>query len=133
MKKVLMGVTLLTVIGIAITSTQISCSKSTAQTSSSGLTQLNKLIYYKDYEVWTANYDGTGSSKVNITLPAGIGMAYSSELTLSPNGQKIFFTAGPGTNGTAVNGDLYSCNIDGTGVTKVLDKGTSGIRNVSAH
>jgi hypothetical protein len=167
MKKVLMGSAFLAVIGIGITATQLSCSKTTAQSTSytlppattstlggvivgsgltvssngtlsanstsGGLTQLNKLIYYKGYEIWTANYDGTSNSKVNITLPSGIGMAYSSELTLSPNGQKIFFTAGPGANGTTVSGDLYSCNIDGSGVTKVLDKGTGDIRNVTAH
>ena len=95
-------------------------------TSSGGLTQLNKLIFKKivgsGAEIWTANYDGSNAIKINIILPTGI--VYSDDMNpvMSPNGQKIFFTAG--LSGSFA-GDLYSCNADGSSVTKIVDKGGS--------
>lgn len=93
---------------------------------SSGATQQNKLIFKKvvgsTAEIWTANYDGTSAAKVNITLPSGVVFSDDMNPVVSPNGQKIFFTAG-----TTFNGDIYSCNADGSTVTKVVDKG--GVSN----
>jgi hypothetical protein len=92
-----------------------------------GLTQLNKLIFKKNIgggssEVWTANYDGSNAGKVAITLPAGVSFSDDMNPVLSPDGQKIFFTAGAtGTSG----GDLYSCNSNGSNVTKIVEKGGS--------
>ncbi|MBI2284517.1 MAG: hypothetical protein HYU71_12465 [Bacteroidetes bacterium] len=101
--------------------------------SGGGLTQLNKLIFKKNLvtpgssvvsEIWIANYDGTGAAKVNISLPTGIGFSDNLNPVMSPNGQKIFFTAGPiSTSQIVASGDLYSCNVDGSSVTKILDKG----------
>ena len=93
---------------------------------SSGATQQNKLIFKKvvgsTAEIWTANYDGASAAKVNITLPSGVVFSDDMNPVVSPNGQKIFFTAG-----TTFNGDIYSCNADGSTVTKVVDKG--GVSN----
>jgi len=104
--------------GLSITSSGVLSVTST----SGGLTQLNKLIYKKvvssTAEIWTANYDGTANAKVNITLPSGVVFSDDMNPVLSPNGQKIFFTAG-----TVFNGDLYSCNADGSSVIKIVDKG----------
>lgn len=101
-----------------------------------GLTQLSKLIFKKiivtpgssvDHvtEIWVANYDGTGAAKVNITLPTGVDFSDNMNPVMSPNGQKIFFTAGirTGTSQIAFSGDLYSCNVDGSSVTRIIDKG----------
>lgn len=118
--------------GLSITSNGTLSVISTGS-SGGGLTQLNKLIFKKvvvtpgssvALEIWVANYDGTGATKVNIALPTGVGFSDNLNPVMSPNGQKIFFTAGPiGTSQIVANGDLYSCNADGSSVTKIIDKG----------
>ncbi|MBP9103087.1 MAG: hypothetical protein KBF82_04420 [Chitinophagaceae bacterium] len=95
----------------------------------SGSTQLNLLVYYKiigaAIEIWTAKYDGTTQTKINLTLPANTEFSDDVAPQLSPDGTKIFFTLQStvvGQDGT----DLYSANINGTGVTKIIDKGGNG-------
>ena len=97
------------------------------------LSLLNKILYIKFTngsrpEVWIANYDGTNSSKVNITLPSGIEFEDGLEgIKLSPDGKKIFFNAGPAASfGAPYAGstDIYSCNSDGSSVTKIIDRTT---------
>jgi hypothetical protein len=94
--------------------------------------QLNKLIYMKYPtasvpEIWISNYDGTGQAKINVILPAGVVFSDNLSARMSPNGQKLFFEAGtPYQTGalTSVSNDIYSCNIDGSSVTKVISRGT---------
>jgi hypothetical protein len=101
---------------------------------SGGLTQLNKIIYTKlntaiaqKFEIWTANYDGTNQTKVNITMPTGFQCAGDGEVKLSPNGQKIFFTSlQPSASAT----HIFTCNIDGTGLTKIIDGTSAGIEGL---
>lgn len=90
----------------------------------SSSTQLNKIIYEKyptsspaySAEIWTANYDGTGQTKINIVLPSGLGIA--GDAKLSPNGQTVFFEVG---NSTTFKFYIYSCNLDGSNVRQVID------------
>jgi Tol biopolymer transport system component len=97
-------------------------------TPSSSGSILNKLIFKKNFsgtippEIWTANYDGTGAAKVNINLPSGIIYSDNMNPAMSPNGTKIFFTAG---SSGQYYGDLYSCNVDGSSVTKIVDRGSA--------
>jgi hypothetical protein len=102
--------------------------------SSSMLSILNKILFVKFIngsrpEIWVANYDGTNSSKVNITLPTGIEFEDGLEnLKMSPDGKKIFFNAGPAASIGALyagSTDIYSCNFDGSSVTKIIDRTTS--------
>jgi len=109
--------------GLSITSAGL---LSVNQTTTS---QLGVLVYYKmvgaNIELWTAKYDGTSQLKLNITLPQNT--RYSDDLPpkLSPDGKKIFFSLM--STITMQNGtDLYSANIDGSGVTKIIDKGGNG-------
>ncbi len=111
---------------IAFTSLQIACSKSEAQTPATTSTiQIGKIIFMRNNAIWTCDYDGTNLRAVNVTLPTGIGFSDNKLAKLSPNGQKIFFTAGPKVSGyNDYYGDLYSCNIDGTGLIKIVDRMT---------
>jgi Tol biopolymer transport system component len=136
MKKLIMGSAILSFFAIAIVLFQISCQKTaTAQTTTGTINQLNKVLVTKFTfpiapEIWTVNYDGTGATKVNIVLPAGIVFSDNLNPLMSPNGQKIFFEAGlPYQAGavTAIKNDLYSCNADGSSVTKIMDKGTGTV------
>jgi hypothetical protein len=91
--------------------------------------QLNLLVYYKyiapNYEIWTAKQDGTNQVKINMTLPANTVYSDDEPPQLSPDGTKVFFTLEStiaGQTGT----DLYSANINGSSVTKIIDKGGNG-------
>ena len=92
--------------------------------------QLNKIIYTKlntsiaqRFEIWTANYDGTNQTKLNIIMPAGFQCGGDGDVRLSPNGQKVFFTSTQISNGST---HIFSCNIDGTGLVRIIDGTSAG-------
>ncbi len=105
-------------------------SNGTLSVTSSGATQLNKIIFTKlnstipqKFEIWTANYDGTNQTKLNITMPSGYQCAGDGEVKMSPDGQKIFFTSLQFSNSTT---HIFSCNADGTNLTKIVDGSSAG-------
>lgn len=104
---------------------QLSCKEESVAQTSAGLKQLNKIVFSRyDYAgnkpdgIYIANYDGSGMTKVNIVIP-GMPTAYPLNPKLSPDGQTLFFHAGIAGN----HSNIFSCNIDGTNVKKVLDGG----------
>ncbi|RQO78871.1 hypothetical protein DBR40_03865 [Pedobacter sp. KBW01] len=133
--------------GGIIVGSGLSVSQNGTLSANAGTTQLNKLIYsritydaggtYKGAEIWTANYDGSAQTKINVSLPSGIVFAENPSPKLSPNGTKIFFTAGPSSsyNPTMASVEsLYSCNIDGSSVVKIIEgTTTSRIADLSAY
>lgn len=135
MKKIFMSAIVLSSFALALMLFQMSCQKeATADSNGISATQLNKVIYTKyrsnQAEIWVCNYDGTGAAKVNVILPNGVVFADIMTPVMSPNGQKIFFSAGPpdtqdGSNNRSSNGDLYSCNADGTGCA-LVDSSSGG-------
>lgn len=128
MKKLLLGSIALTTFSIAIIIFQLSCKKTAdAQTSTTGLTQLNLILFTKHItsssttttELWTANLDGSNQKKIPITLPAGQELQ---EARLTPDGKKVIFDASYVSGSIANKGAyVYSCNIDGTNLTKIVD------------
>ena len=138
MKKLLMGTVCLSLFAIALTTIQLSCSKTNAQNGSALPTQFNKILYTTqssgNYKLWTANYDGSSPTQINIALPAGVSLDFGSSyfsIHLSPDGQKIFFfgsnPVSPGAN------SLYSCNIDGSNVQPVLTSSTELLHLYGAY
>lgn len=77
-------------------------------------TQLNLILYSHNGELWTANIDGTNQTKIPITLPTGI--TGFDNAHLSPDGKKVIFDVNGQTQGVAI----YSCNIDGSNLTKII-------------
>ena len=123
MKKLFMGAALLTAIGILITSSQLSCIKGTAQTSTSGLIQLNLVLFNKkvyfgsgtnsssNYETWLMNIDGNNQRKINFSVPGAVRYG---DAKLSPDGKTIVFTAMfPSSVPNYDTYRIYSCDIDG--------------------
>lgn len=129
-----------TTLGGVIVGTGLSVtSNGTLSVNPSGATQQNKILFVKSFvsgttewsEIWTANYDGTNAQKINITVPAG--MTIDGELgpTISPDRQTIFFSM---SNTTTNVNHIYSCKLDGTSLTKIVDgTGTSEVNIGSAY
>jgi len=127
MKKLLLSSAILLMFSLSIFIFQISCSKSVdAQNSNNSVSQIGKLIYARDRQIWTANYDGSSQTQVPVTLPTNVTFAFGSipqsALAISPDGQKIFFTAF-NLNVTPKVLELYSVNFDGTGLSLVIGNG----------
>jgi hypothetical protein len=75
----------------------------------------------KENEFWTAKHDGTNQKKITIpSLPTTEAIS-KDQLRLSPDGKKFFFKIYYYPNNTGINEKLYSCNIDGSGLTKLID------------
>jgi hypothetical protein len=93
--------------------------------STGGTTQLNKIIFGKlvtgggAIEIWTMNYDGSNQTKINIVMPTGE-VVNDLNPKLSPDGTKVVFL-GTTTASTNNDDDIYTCNIDGSNVTKIYD------------
>lgn len=103
-------------------------SNGTLSVISNGVIQLGKIVFLKNIydanpntthsvEIWTANYDFSNATKVNVTIPSGRIVA---RVKLSPDGTKIFFSAYTlPTANTDGRHDIFSCNIDGSSLTKL--------------
>ena len=126
MKKLLLGSITLLIFATSVLIIQVSCSKTVARPLDN-ITPIGKIIFTKyssDLQIWTANYDGTGASQVPIVLPADVEMSLdnltNSLIRLSPDGQKIFFQAHETRKAGSFN-SIYSCNVDGSNVAKIID------------
>lgn len=130
MKKILLSSIVLLIFALSITIFQISCQKDAdAETpSSQSFTPIEKVTYIKNHEMWICNYDGTNNTRVNLSLPSGV-ILDENDFFLSPDGEKIFFNAGPADSyGTLPKyTEIYSCNNDGSNVTKIVSNDTGFI------
>lgn len=98
---------------------------------SNAQTSINKIVYYKILansgvaQLWTAKYDGSAQTQINLTLPSGTELDEDILPKLSPDGNKVFFVLYSQVN-NQVDRDLYVANIDGSNVVKIVDNGGSG-------
>jgi len=139
MKKLLMASIILFLFAASVLLLQTSCSKTEAQTNNNAISQVGKIIYIKkwsiDAQIWTANYDGTNATQIPLALPSGVSVdanCCSASLTISPDGQKIFFSALNTSSGSSVT-DVYSCNIDGSGLSLVIPGTSDMLGKVQAY
>jgi hypothetical protein len=119
--------------GLAVTS------NGTLSATSTPAAQQNKILFYKHRkgnfttnwdEIWIANYDGTNLKRVNIAPPAGMSINLDSDVSISPDGQKVFF----GMTETATGfTHVYSCNVDGTNLAKVVDGSVMDVNVATAY
>jgi len=121
MKKLLAGAVALLFFGISIAVIQSGCSKTVAQ-EPPVVRQLNKLIFAAgNRKFYSCNYDGSNISEFKFTLPSNYQIQLnipSFTFIMSPDGQKLFFTAGDtNAGGTTV---ICSTNASGTGFTPIV-------------
>jgi hypothetical protein len=126
MKSLLKSSLVLIVFSFSIIIFNISCEKTAeAQltTPVSGVQNVGLVFFNKygdkDNEFWKANFDGSNQVKIAIAaLPAGMQIDKVS-LRVSPDGQKVFFNL---YNASLNQQNMYSCNIDGSGIKKIIDQ-----------
>jgi hypothetical protein len=144
MKKIAQAILFLTLVGVLILSTQISCQKANAQTptnqtvAAANLILLGKGIQvagqpYTDsgkviqttvntIQFSVANIDGSNIRQIPITLPSSlyVGSVYGTTSSgyLTPGGQTIVFNVHDQPNKVFA---IYSCSIDGSNLKKVID------------
>lgn len=88
------------------------------------------IFYTKRYPspdgIWKANIDGTNQQQIIINLPSGFTLSVNNDggqIILTSDKQKIIFK---GENSLTNTVSLFSCNVDGTNVLKLIDNvGTS--------
>ncbi|MBC9911585.1 TolB family protein [Chitinophaga varians] len=122
MKKLILGSFALLMFSASMLIFQISCKKS-AEAETPVVPFNNKVAFLKSRhnlgtEIWIMNYDGTGQTKINVQLAAGLSI--NDEVRISPDGRKIFFVVTSGSNETYKE-DIYSCDIEGKNLTKLYD------------
>ena len=93
-----------------------------ATSSNSNSTDLTGIIVFEKNtingnEIWKSNYDGTSQSKINIVgLPTNYEIAGGSQ-RISADGKILYFLLYTPTGGQ----HIYKCNIDGSGLTKIVN------------
>jgi len=122
MKKLLLSSIILFLFSTSILLFQISCQKE-ANARPNNTTQQNKLVYFKlnaTTSIWSiniCNWDGSNNIVVPVVLPADV--KFNGDVAITNDGSKIFFSARGISNSDI--GYMYTCNTDGTGLTKILD------------
>ena len=132
MKNILLGSLAFFLFSISVSILQTSCDKDAdaEPNNINEVNQLNKIVFqrriklqnppYNDEQIWMANYDGTGETKINIDLPAGYAKgSIHDNVSISPDGKKMFFI---GYNSSSHESFIFSCNIDGSNVVKLISR-----------
>jgi hypothetical protein len=92
---------------------------------------LGKIVYIKNSEnstagvrdsIYVANHDGTNRIYIPVVIPNYPNAAFSG-VRLSPDGTKVFFIAEYFPTSNQYTGSIYSCNLDGSNLTKLIDSG----------
>jgi hypothetical protein len=70
-------------------------------------------------EFWTSKHDGSSQTKITIPSFPSTAELIKETIKISPDGKKFFFTMNP--NPLSSLDAIYSCNIDGSSLTKLID------------
>jgi hypothetical protein len=121
MKTLLKSSILLLFFSFSLLVFNLSCKKeSTAQNTTTSIQNLGILVFAKGddkvNEFWTSKYDGSGQIKIAVSSLPVNGEIAKETIHISPDGKKFFFNAYTNTSSS-----IYSCNTDGTGLTKLVD------------
>jgi hypothetical protein len=124
MKKLLLSSVIFLTFAMSLLIFEISCKKEAKAQTSPPTIQQGKIFFIKsvsnEEQVWTANYDGSNQQEINLALPAGSSVDGIS--SISPDRKTIFV---PVWNGSG--DDIYTCNVDGTNLKKIISDTGSNI------
>lgn len=108
-----------TVGGVIVGSGLSVTSNGTISTQNAGLLVFAK-VGDKANEFWTAKFDGSSQTKITLTISATAEIVKES-IKISPDGKKLFLVLNLNPTLPASLDAIYSCNIDGSGLTKLVD------------
>lgn len=131
MKKLLLASASLLLFAIAITLFQISCKKDAmAQTESNNTVILyqKRVITGFGTEWWVCSKDGSNQRKVN--FPVNI-IIRQLGVSLMPDKNSVVFSASENTLMAVSN--IYTMNIDGTNLQKIVSNGTDDFYSPLAY
>lgn len=124
MRKLFLSAIVLILFSFSIFFFQISCQKDTLASVDNGANM--KIVYtvYKNgiNEIWIANIDGSNKQKISLNIPVPE-ISDNSEITnvkISSDGSKIIFILNYETNDYVNYYDIYTCNINGSNLTKII-------------
>ena len=126
MKTLFKSSVLLLLFSFSLLVFNLSCKKeSIAQNTSTSIQNLGILVFSKAgdkaNEFWTSKHDGSGQIKITITSITSTGEIIKDNIQISPDGKKFFFIANTNPTNPSSMDAIYSCNIDGSGVIKLVD------------
>ena len=126
MKTLFKSSVLLLLFSFSLLVFNLSCEKeSIAQNTSTSIQNLGILVFSKAgdkaNEFWTSKYDGSGQIKITIASITSTGEIVKDNIQISPDGKKFFFIANTNPTNPSSMDAIYSCNIDGSGVIKLVD------------
>lgn len=94
---------------------------------------LNLILYYKFnlntgiVELWKAKPDGTSQSQIAFTLPPNTRVATETAPQFTAERTKIIIGLNRLSGSAQVGRDIYSMNIDGTGLVRIIDGGGNNV------
>ena len=125
-----MAAVVLLAFALALTISQVSCSKSNAQTTGSTTpTPIGLVLYEGDNDgnpnvlsFYVCNYDGSNAHQIPISgLPPHYGIAEGAKL--SPDGKTLFFVAPDSSQPSGISATyvsyLYSVGVDGSNLKQL--------------
>jgi hypothetical protein len=120
MKNLLRTSIVLLIFSFAALLFNLSCRKEVSAQTNTSSQSLGLIFFQKAGDppnvIWKANYDGTGQTRITIAgIPANSIPVFKCT-AVSPDGRKIFFLWE-----TPAGRNIFSCNIDGTGITGVVE------------
>ena len=125
MKKILKTSIVLVFFSFALLLFQISCDNDAEANPNitSGITPVNLIFFYKQgaskAELWAANYDGSQPRLVFLP-PQNFTFLTEFSISASTDGKKLFMTLNEAISSSNEIQSIYSINLDGTGLTKVI-------------
>jgi hypothetical protein len=122
MKRITYSLIALFLLSAGLSIVSLSCNKEASAQADTPGRNLGIITYSKNIngviEYWKCNYDGTGKTKINIpTLPDNF---YLAGIVVSPDGQKVFLSAGKSGQNVTIN-RIYRMDIDGTNLLLIAD------------
>jgi|GEM_PF-6776816 len=122
MKRITYSLIALFLLSAGLSVVSLSCNKEASAQVDTPSRNLGIITYFKNIngvtEYWKCNYDGTGKTKINIpTLPDNFYLAF---IVVSPDGQKVFLSAGKQGQNVTIN-RIYRMDIDGTNLLLIVD------------
>jgi Tol biopolymer transport system component len=130
MKKLLQSSIILFLFSASLLMVDISCKKQ-ANAKVNAITNEGKIVYLSNEgKLWIMNNDGTDRHEIPVAIPSTHQVS-NGPIAVSGDGTKIIFTLA--TNAVPTKFDLFTCNMDGADVTRILEDPSAIVSSFPFH